>query len=76
MATKKLPPFLGKEPKSEEDKEMKIKRISPKLYAEAEKREGVHGKSGRKEAPAKKMAKGGAVKKLACGGATKKGKRG
>lgn len=62
MATKKLPPFMGKESKSEEDKEMKLKKISSKLYAEGEKREGVHGKG----SPA--MKRGGAVKKLAKGG--------
>jgi hypothetical protein len=48
MATKKLPPFMGKETKAEEAKEMKIKAISPKMYKAAEKAEGVH-----------KMAKGG-----------------
>ncbi len=48
MATKKLPPFMGKETKAEEAKEMKIKAISPKLYQKGEKAEGVH-----------KMAKGG-----------------
>ena len=48
MATKKLPPFMGKETKAEEAKEMKIKAISPKMYQKGEKAEGVH-----------KMAKGG-----------------
>jgi hypothetical protein len=48
MATKKLPPFMGKETKAEEAKEMKIKAISPKMYKAGEKAEGVH-----------KMAKGG-----------------
>lgn len=45
--TKKIPPFMGKETKPEEKKEMAIKRISPKLYAKGEKAEGVHGKSGK-----------------------------
>lgn len=48
MATKKLPPFMGKETKAEEAKEMKIKAISPKMYQKGEKAEGIH-----------KMAKGG-----------------
>jgi hypothetical protein len=48
MATKKLPPFMGKETKAEEAKEMKIKAVSPKMYKAGEKAEGVH-----------KMAKGG-----------------
>ena len=48
MATKKLPPFMGKETKAEEAKEMKIKAVSPKMYQKGEKAEGVH-----------KMAKGG-----------------
>ena len=48
MATKKLPPFMGKETKAEEAKEMKIKAVSPKLYQKGEKAEGIH-----------KMAKGG-----------------
>lgn len=48
MATKKLPPFMGKETKAEEAKEMKIKAVSPKMYQKGEKAEGIH-----------KMAKGG-----------------
>ena len=48
MATKKFPPFMGKETKAEEAKEMKVKAVSPKLYQKGEKAEGVH-----------KMAKGG-----------------
>ena len=56
---KKLPPFMGKETKAEEAKEMKVKRVSPKLYKEAEKREGVHGKSGM-EKPTK-YARGGGI---------------
>ena len=52
MATKKLPPFMGKETKAEEAKEMKIKAVSPKMYQKGEKAEGVH-----------KMAKGGMAKK-------------
>lgn len=51
MATKKLPPFMGKESKAEEAKEMKIKAVSPKMYQKGEKAEGVH-----------KMAKGGMTK--------------
>jgi hypothetical protein len=56
---KKLPPFMGKETKAEERKEMKVKKISPKLYREGEKREGVHGRSGM-EKPTK-YASGGKV---------------
>jgi hypothetical protein len=56
---KKLPPFMGKESKAEEAKEMKVKRMSPALYKKGEKAEGVHGKSG-KEKPTK-YAKGGGV---------------
>ena len=48
MATKKFPPFMGKETKAEEAKEKKVKAVSPMLYKKAEKAEGVH-----------KMAKGG-----------------
>lgn len=54
MATKKFPPFMGKETKAEEAKEMKVKAVSPKLYQKAEKAEGVH-----------KMAKGGMTGALA-----------
>jgi len=50
MATKKLPPFMGKETKAEEAKEKKIKAISPQMYKKGEKAEGIH-----------KMAKGGGV---------------
>lgn len=56
---KKLPPFMGKETKAEEAKEMKIKAKSKALYDLGEKAEGVHGKSG-KEKPTK-YAKGGGV---------------
>ena len=59
MATKKIPPFMGKETKAEEAKEMKIKRMSPGLYKKGEKAEGVHGKSGMKEPS--KYARGGGV---------------
>ena len=59
MATKKIPPFMGKETKAEEAKEMKIKRMSPGLYKKGEQAEGVHGKSGMKEPS--KYAKGGGV---------------
>lgn len=56
---KKFPPFMGKESKAEEAKEMKVKRMSPALYKKGEKAEGVHGKSGM-EKPSK-YAKGGGV---------------
>jgi len=59
VAKSKLPPFMGKETPAEERKEMKVKKISPKLYREGEKREGVHGPSGM-EKPAK-YARGGGV---------------
>ena len=59
MATKKIPPFMGKETKSEEAKEMKVKAKSPAAYMKGEKAEGVHGKSGM-EKPAK-YARGGGV---------------
>lgn len=59
VAKAKLPPFMGKETPSEEKKEMKVKSISQKLYMEGEKREGVHGKSG-KEKPSK-YSRGGGV---------------
>lgn len=55
----KIPPFMGKETKAEEAKEMKIKRMSPGLYKKGEKAEGVHGKSGMKEPS--KYARGGGV---------------
>jgi hypothetical protein len=54
MATKKLPPFMGKETKAEEAKEMKIKAVSPKMYQKGEKAEGIH-----------KTAKGGMTGALA-----------
>lgn len=56
---KKIPPFMGKETKGEEAKEMKIKRMSPAMYKKGEKAEGVHGKSGM-EKPTK-YARGGGV---------------
>ena len=56
---KKLPPFMGKETKAEEAKEMKVKKASPAMYKMAEKREGVHGKSGM-EKPTK-YARGGGI---------------
>lgn len=58
MATKKFPPFLGKETPAEEKKEKKVKAVSPALYKKAEMAEGVHGK----------MKKGGKVAKYARGG--------
>ena len=54
---KKMPPFMGKETKAEEAKEMKVKAKSFALYKKGEKAEGVHGKSGM-EKPTK-YAKGG-----------------
>jgi len=59
MATKKIPPFMGKETKSEEAKEMKVKAKSPAAYMKGEKAEGVHGKSGM-EKPTK-YARGGGI---------------
>ena len=56
---KKIPPFMGKETKAEEAKEMKVKAKSPAMYMKGEKAEGVHGKSG-KEKPTK-YARGGGV---------------
>ena len=56
---KKIPPFMGKETKAEEAKEMKVKAKSPAMYMKGEKAEGVHGKSG-KEMPTK-YARGGGV---------------
>ena len=61
---KKIPPFMGKETKSEERKEMKVKAISPKLYMKGEKAEGIHGKSG-KEKPSKYKS-GGMVRGTGC----------
>ena len=55
---KKMPPFMGKETKAEEAKEMKVKAKSFALYKKGEKAEGVHGKSG-KEKPTKYAAGGG-----------------
>lgn len=63
---KKIPPFMGKETKREEAKEMAIKAKSPAKYRKGEKAEGVHGKSGM-EKPTK-YAAGGCVKKMAKGG--------
>jgi hypothetical protein len=56
---KKIPPFMGKETKAEEAKEMKVKAKSPAMYMKGEKAEGVHGKSGM-EKPTK-YARGGGV---------------
>ena len=61
-AMKKIPPFLAKETKAEEAKEMKVKAVSPALYRKGEKAEGIHGKS----AKPKPFAKGGATKKKGC----------
>lgn len=66
---KKLPPFMGKETKAEEAKETKIKRVSPKLYKKAEKREGVHGKSGMDKPT--KYVKGGGIESHGSGPAKK-----
>lgn len=66
----KIPPFMGKETKSEEAKEMKIKRMSPGLYKKGEKAEGVHGKSGMDKMT--KYANGGYVR--AADGVASKGK--
>jgi len=60
MATK-ISPFMGKESKAEEAKEMKIKAKSPAMYMKGEKAEGIHGKSGM-ENPSN-YARGGASKK-------------
>jgi hypothetical protein len=57
---KKIPPFMGKETKAEEAKEMKIKAKNPALYMKGEKAEGIHGKSGM-EKPTK-YARGGFVR--------------
>jgi hypothetical protein len=59
MATKKLSPFMGKESKAEEAKEMKVKALSPALYRTGEKAEGIHGKTG-KEKPTM-YARGGGI---------------
>jgi len=67
---KKMPPFMGKESKAEEAKEMKIKAKSPAKYLKGEKAEGVHGKSGM-EKPTK-YAKGGFTR--AADGVATKGK--
>lgn len=75
---KKMPPFMGKETKAEEAKEMKVKAKSFALYKKGEKAEGVHGKSG-KEKPTKYAAGGGCelkgktqgkIVKMAMGGMT------
>lgn len=60
MATKKIPPFMGKESKSEEAKEMRVKAKSPAAYMRGEKAEGIHGASGM-EKPTK-YASGGFVR--------------
>lgn len=56
---KKIPPFMGKESKAEEAKEMKVKAKSPAMYMKGEKAEGIHGESG-KEKPSK-YARGGGI---------------
>jgi len=56
---KKIPPFMGKETKAEEAKEMKVKAKSPAMYMKGEKAEGVHGKSGM-DKPSK-YARGGGI---------------
>lgn len=61
MATK-ISPFMGKESKAEEAKEMKIKAKSPTEYMKGEKAEGIHGKSGM-ENPSK-YSRGGMAKKM------------
>ena len=75
---KKFPPFMGKETKAEEAKEMKVKAKSPAMYKKGEKAEGIHGKSGM-EKPSKYAAGGGCeltgktkgtVVKMAMGGMT------
>lgn len=56
---KKIPPFMGKETKTEEKAEMKVKAKSPAMYKKGEKAEGVHDmKKGDKVA---KYARGGGV---------------
>ncbi len=66
---KKFPPFMGKETKAEEAKEMKIKRMSPALYKKGEKAEGIHGKGGMDKPT--KYAKGGSVDGCAKSGKTR-----
>jgi hypothetical protein len=61
MATKKFPPFLGKETPAEEKKEMKVKKASPALYKKAEMAEGVHGKMMKKGGKVAKYARGGGI---------------
>ena len=56
---KKIPPFMGKETKVEEAKEMKVKAKSPAMYMKGEKAEGIHGKSGMEKMT--KYAKGGGI---------------
>ena len=56
---KKIPPFMGKETKAEEAKEMKVKAKSPAMYMKGEKAEGVHGKSGIEKMT--KYARGGGI---------------
>jgi hypothetical protein len=67
---KKMPPFMGKETKAEEAKEMKVKAKSFALYKKGEKAEGVHGKSGKKKPS--KYAVGGYVS--AADGCAQRGK--
>ena len=56
---KKIPPFMGKETKAEEAKEMKVKAKSPAMYMKGEKAEGVHSKSGMDKPT--KYARGGGI---------------
>ena len=72
---KKIPPFMGKETKAEEAKEMKVKAKSPAMYMKGEKAEGVHGKSG-KEMPTKYARGGGVESKGKTQGTMVKMKRG
>jgi len=72
---KKIPPFMGKESKAEEAKEMKVKAKSPAMYMKGEKAEGIHGKSG-KEMPTKYARGGGVESKGKTQGTMVKMKRG
>jgi len=67
---KKIPPFMGKETKREEAKEMAVKAKSKAKYAMGEAAEGIHGKSGMKKPS--KYAQGGFTK--AADGIAQKGK--
>jgi len=58
---KKIPPFMGKETKTEEKAEMKVKAKNPSMFKKGEKAEGI---AGDKDA----MKKGGKVAKYARGG--------